>query len=104
MAAHIASLARGGALKLGIRPHRVLVGDARGQAATVVSNQWLGDQTHLALELAGCFLVVVAPGRVRCAVGERVPVGLPLAAMHVFDAESGKALVHGLDAREAAAA
>jgi multiple sugar transport system ATP-binding protein len=105
MAAHVAGQqARGGALKLGIRPHRVLVGDPRGHEATVVSNQWLGDQTHLALDLAGCFLVVVGNGLIRSPVGDRVRVGLPLAAMHLFDAESGRALVHGLDAREAAAA
>ena len=48
------------ALKLGIRPHRILVGDPQGLPATVVSNQWLGDQAHLALDLHGCFLVVVA--------------------------------------------
>ncbi len=96
---------RGGALKLGIRPHRIgLGGQGGGVAATVASNQWLGDQTHLALDLAGCSLVAVAPGRVRLRVGERVPVRLPLAAMHVFDAGSGAALLHGLDAREAAAA
>ncbi len=35
---------------------------------------------------------------------DRVAVRLPLAAMHVFDADSGAALLHGLDAREAAAA
>jgi multiple sugar transport system ATP-binding protein len=103
MAAYIASRAQG-ALRLGIRPHRVLVGDPRGLEATVISNQWLGDQTHLALDLAGCFLVVVAHGRIASKVGEQVAIGLPLAAMHVFDAQSGKALVHGLDAREAAAA
>ena len=63
-----------------------------------VSNQWLGDQAHLALDLAGCFLVVVADGR--SLAGRRSgPCRLPLAAMHLFDAESGKALVHGLDAR-----
>jgi multiple sugar transport system ATP-binding protein len=103
MAARLAPHARNG-LRLGIRPHRVRVGDPRGLPATVVSNQWLGDQTHLALDLAGCFLVVVAHGRIASAVGEQVPVGLPLAAMHVFDAGTGRALVHGLDLREAAAA
>jgi hypothetical protein len=40
----------------------------------------------------------------RHAPGERVGVALPLAAMHAFDADTGQALVHGLDAREAAAA
>jgi multiple sugar transport system ATP-binding protein len=104
MAARLADHAANGGLKLGIRPHRVRVGDPQGHPATVVSNQWLGDQTHLALELAGCFLVVVAHGRIRSAIGAQVPIGLPLAAMHVFDAASGRALVHGLDAREAAAA
>jgi multiple sugar transport system ATP-binding protein len=104
MTARIAGSSRGGALKLGIRPHRIAVGDQRGPAAIVISNQWLGDQTHLALDLGGCFLVAVAHGRLRHAPGERVAVGLPLAAMHAFDAGSGQALVHGLDAREAAAA
>jgi multiple sugar transport system ATP-binding protein len=94
----------GAALKLGIRPHRVLVGDPQGLPATVVSNQWLGDQAHLALDLRGCFLVVVAHRRVDAPVGGSVPVTLPPSAMHVFDAASGNALLHGLEAREAAAA
>lgn len=95
----------GRALKLGIRPHRIGIGEGQGgPSAAVVSNQWLGDQTHLALDLAGCSLVAVAPGRLRQGMGDSVTVGLPLAAMHVFDAESGTALLHGLDAREAAAA
>lgn len=104
MAARIAGSLQDRGFKLGIRPHRIAVGDARGPMATVISNQWLGDQTHLALDLDGCFLVAVAHGRLRHAPGERLPIGLPLGAMHVFDADSGKALVHGLDAREAAAA
>jgi multiple sugar transport system ATP-binding protein len=95
---------RSRALKLGIRPHRIGLADDHGLSATVASNQWLGDQTHLALDLAGCFLVGVAPGRLRHGQGDRVAVRLPLAAMHVFDADSGAALLHGLDAREAAAA
>ena len=92
------------ALKLGIRPHRILVGDPQGLPATVVSNQWLGDQAHLALDLHGCFLVVVAHRRIDAAVGGSVRVSLPPAAMHLFAADSGKALQHGLAAREAAAA
>ena len=104
MAARLAGAVRGEALKLGIRPHRIALGDARGPQTSVVSNQWLGDQTHLALDLDGCFLVAVAHGRLRQAPGERLAVGLPLGAMHVFDAGTGKALMHGLDAREAAAA
>jgi multiple sugar transport system ATP-binding protein len=92
------------AFKLGIRPHRIRVGDAQGLPASVVSNQWLGDQAHLALDLQGCFLVVVAHRPIDAAVGGTVPVSLPAAAMHLFEAETGKALLHGLDAREFAAA
>ena len=93
-----------GGLKLGIRPHRVLVGDPHGLPATVISNQWLGDQAHLALDLGGCFLVVVAHRPIAAPAGDTVPVTLPPSAMHLFDAASGKALLHGLGAREAAAA
>ncbi|MFL5332170.1 MAG: ABC transporter ATP-binding protein [Geminicoccaceae bacterium] len=90
--------------KLGIRPHRALVGDPQGLPATVVSNQWLGDQAHLALDLSGCFLVVVAHRRIEARIGGTVPVRLPPGAMHLFDAASGRALLHGLEAQEAAAA
>ena len=91
-------------IKLGIRPHRVLVGDPQGLPATVISNQWLGDQAHLALDLRGCFLVVVAHRPIAAPVGGTVPVNLPPSAMHLFDAASGKALLHGLEVPEAAAA
>ena len=93
-----------GEFKLGIRPHRVLVGDPQGLPATVISNQWLGDQAHLALDLCGCFLVVVAHRPIAAPVGGTVPVNLPPSAMHLFDAASGKALLHGLEVPEAAAA
>ncbi len=91
-------------LKLGIRPHRILVGDPQGLPATIVSNQWLGDQAHLAVDLNGCFLVVVAHRPIEAAIGGSVRLTLPPAAMHLFDGGSGRALQHGLAAREAAAA
>ncbi len=91
-------------LKLGIRPHRVLVGVPQGQPAQVVSNQWLGDQAHLALDLCGCFLVVVAHRRIDAPVGATVPISLPPSAMHLFDGVTGNALLHGLEGVEAAAA
>ena len=93
-----------GPCKLGIRPHRVRVGDPQGMPATVLSNQWLGDQAHLALELEGCFIVVVAHRRIDAPVGGSVPVSLPPSAMHLFDAGTGRAIRHGLEAREAVAA
>jgi multiple sugar transport system ATP-binding protein len=99
-----AALGTGDHFKLGIRPHRIRLGEPQGQAATVLSNQWLGDQLHLALDLGGCFLVAVAHRRIDAPIGSSVPVTLPPAAMHLSDAENGKAVLHGLQSREAAAA
>jgi multiple sugar transport system ATP-binding protein len=87
---------REGPVRLGIRPHRVRVGGGEGPlTAAVVSNQWLGDQTHLGLDLAGCLLIAVTEGAVPARPGERVRVALPDAALHLFDAATGKALAHG---------
>lgn len=81
--------------KLGIRPHRIVMGAAAAGVvngagvapiAKVVSNQWLGDQTHLGLDIAGCFLIAVADGPVTAGVGEDVPVRLPASALHLFAA------------------
>jgi len=81
----------------------VLARGAEGLTARVFSRQWLGDQTHLGLELAGCSFVAVADGLVPVQVGEQIPLVLPLAALHLFDRASGTALRHGLDAETKAA-
>ena len=86
---------RPGAIKVGIRPHRVLVGEGplRGQ---VIGNQWLGDQTHLGIEVDGVLLVAVTDGAVaEVKIGETVPLTLPGDALHLFDAQTTKALRHG---------
>ncbi len=90
---------------LGIRPHRLQVGGLAGEGLTgrVMSHQWLGDQTHLGIEVAGCLFVAVADGLVQAAIGEQIPVALPLDALHLFDRGSGAALRHGLDAEVKAA-
>jgi multiple sugar transport system ATP-binding protein len=85
---------RPGEIRVGIRPHRVRVGEGplKGQ---VVSNQWLGDQTHLGIEVEGVLLVAVTDGTLNIGTGEAVPVALPGDALHLFDAASGAALRHG---------
>lgn len=100
------ALREGQSYDLGIRPHRIHIGEGVGPGlmASVVSNQWLGDQTHLGLDLDGCFVIGVAHRPVSARAGERVPVAMPLDALHLFDRDSGKALFHGLDGREAARA
>lgn len=77
--------------KLGIRAHRIVVGpaavgDGRQPVGKVVSNQWLGDQTHLGIDVGGCFLIAVADGPVTARIGEEVPIELPPTALHLFDA------------------
>jgi len=90
---------------LGIRPHRLRVGLAAADGLTgrVFSNQWLGDQTHLGLDIGGCLFVAVTEGHVAAAVGEGLPVVLPPEALHLFDRATGLALSHGLAAETMAA-
>jgi multiple sugar transport system ATP-binding protein len=93
-----------GRLRLGIRPHRIELSDRQGLKGKVTSNQWLGDQTHLALDLGGCQIVVVAHRPVPARPGEIMPVSFPPHALNVFDAASGAAVAHGLEARDVIAA
>ena len=86
---------------LGVRPHRLHVG--RGVQggewrASVVSNHWLGDQAHVALELAGRLLVAVSNERVAATVGTEVPILVEPGDIHLFSAGlDGRALVHGAE-------
>jgi len=82
---------------VGVRPHSVRLG-AGAQDARVISNQWLGDQTHIALEVAGKLLVAVSHAPVAAKSGERLRYSIAPDALHVFDASSGAALSHGLEA------
>jgi multiple sugar transport system ATP-binding protein len=84
-------------LQLGIRPHLIEVGGAGPLKAGVVSNQWLGDQTHLGIDVGGCLLVAVADGAIAAPLEGEVRVALPLRSLHLFDADSGAALSHGLE-------
>lgn len=90
-------LAARDSVHVGIRPHRVEITPDGPLAARVVSNQWLGDQTHLGLEVEGVVLIVVADAAVDAAVGTRVQIDLPATALHLFDTATGKALTHGLE-------
>ena len=72
---------------IGVRPHRVVLGGGCGETARVVSNQWLGDQSHLAMAVAGKLMVAVSHERVRATIGESVPYGLRAQDLHIFDAE-----------------
>jgi multiple sugar transport system ATP-binding protein len=82
---------------LGARPHSVRIGEGPHQAR-VVSNQWLGDQSHLALDVAGKLMVAVSYAPVPAKAGETLRYEIALSSLHVFDADSGAARSHGLEA------
>jgi multiple sugar transport system ATP-binding protein len=82
---------------LGIRPHKLLIGEGP-IAARVASNQWLGDQSHIATEIAGKLAVAVTHKRVAAQPGETVALGLSARDLHLFDIDSGVALAHGPEA------
>jgi multiple sugar transport system ATP-binding protein len=102
----LAPLADGRRIHLGIRPHKVTVGTDGTVAGaqvkgTVLSSQWLGDQSYLGADVGGCILVVVADRTVQLAHDSPVVLGLPLDALHFFDVETGVAILHGTDLPQA---
>jgi len=97
-----AELRDGRRVHLGIRPHKVMVGPVDGSGAapvkgTVLSSQWLGDQTYLGVEVGGCILVVVADRAIQAAHDSPIELGLTPEALHFFDGETGVAIAHGTD-------
>lgn len=102
-----ADLHDGRKLALGIRPHQVRLGSFNEVGPVlqgkVTSNQWLGDQTHLGIESGGQLVIAVTDGTVAAPVESDIEITLPLDALHLFDGESGEALHHGLNEKDAAA-
>ena len=82
---------------VGVRPHKVRLGEGPFRAK-LVSNQWLGDQTHVAAEVAGKLLVAVTTDRVSAKLGTPMGFGFDAADLHLFDPETGRALAHGMTA------
>ena len=88
-----AILARGKVV-VGVRPYAVHRAEG-GARATVVANQWLGDQTHIAASFAGGTVVLVEHDRAEVTDGQDIGIRIGAADLHVFDPDSGKALSHG---------
>jgi multiple sugar transport system ATP-binding protein len=84
------------ALMLGVRPHAVRIGK-EGVKARVVTCQWLGDQTHIAAEIAGRTVVSVAHEQIAARPGESVTLGIAPNDLHVFAAGNGAAIAHGAE-------
>ncbi len=82
------------ALMLGVRPHAVRVGKD-GLKARVATCQWLGDQTHIAAEIAGRTVVSVSHEQIAVKPGENVVLSIAPNDLHVFASGNGAAIAHG---------
>ena len=96
-------LAAGAPVTVGIRPEHVLVGSTSGQSlnGAVAIVERLGTTTYLYLDrggaaAAGGEFVAQAGADSRAKVGDRLGLGLPADALHVFDTR-GDALTRTLD-------
>jgi multiple sugar transport system ATP-binding protein len=97
--AGMGQLAEGQSVWLGVRPHRIRLGDGPGAVRGVVaSNHWLGDQSHLGIEVGRNLLIAVAHGVVDAPIGSEIAAMLPTESLHLFDGETERALFHGVGA------
>ena len=81
-------------IALGIRPHALQLGDGPVKGK-VMACQWLGDQTHVAVDVAGRTVVSVSQERVSRATGSDVALNVAARDLHLFDPTSGNAIAHG---------
>jgi multiple sugar transport system ATP-binding protein len=82
---------------IGVRPHAVRLGSGANEAM-VMSNQWLGDQSHIAMEVAGKLLVAVSHAPIAARRGDTLRYSIAASDLHVFDPATTRAVSHGLEA------
>jgi multiple sugar transport system ATP-binding protein len=80
------TLAATPSLRIGIRSQKIAVGSGDVRVR-VVSNQWLGDQSHVAGECSGNLLIAVTPGRIAARPGDIVPFAIEPRHIHIFGAD-----------------
>jgi multiple sugar transport system ATP-binding protein len=73
-------------VRIGIRPQKIGTG-AGNVRVRVVSNQWLGDQSHVAGEFGGNLLIAVTPSRISARPGDILAFALEPRHMHIFGAD-----------------
>jgi multiple sugar transport system ATP-binding protein len=79
------ALAAAPCVRIGIRPQKIAVGSGDVRLR-VVSNQWLGDQSHVAGECAGKLLIAVTPNRIAARPGDVIQFALEPRHMNIFGA------------------
>jgi multiple sugar transport system ATP-binding protein len=82
---------RPGPVKVGVRPHDITLGEGP-LTGRVLSNQWLGDESHVALDAKGRLVVAVILGPSPAASGASLAFGFAPERLHLFDPETGVAL------------
>lgn len=87
-------LAKTKAIALGIRPHALHLGEGPVKGK-IMACQWLGDQTHVAVDVAGRTVVSVSHERVALPAGSDIALNVAAQDLHLFDPESGMAIAHG---------
>ncbi|WP_120631978.1 ABC transporter ATP-binding protein [Ruegeria sp. EL01] len=83
-----------GEVVLGVRPYAVQRRET-GSPATVVANQWLGDQSHIAANFAAGSLVLVEHDRTQLVEDQQIAVHLEPSDLHIFNPKTGMAISHG---------
>ncbi len=81
---------------IGVRPYAVQRSET-GAPAEVLTNQWLGDQSHISASFAKGTIVLVEHDRADVAVGDQIMIELTPEDLHIFDPESGAAISHGCE-------
>jgi multiple sugar transport system ATP-binding protein len=81
-------------IAIGIRPHALHLGDGPLKGK-VMACQWLGDQTHVAVDVAGRTVVSVSQERVSRTPGSDVALNVAVQDLHLFDPATGTAISHG---------
>ena len=87
-------LARTRKIALGIRPHALHLGEGPVKGK-IVACQWLGDQTHVAVDVAGRTMGSVSQERVLQRSGNDAALNVAARDLHLFDTASGNAIAHG---------
>ena len=84
---------RNGAVHVGIRPHQVDLVDNSSLRGEVIYSQWLGDQSHVLVDINGLRIVVVLSQHFRkLRKGETVGIEFPSDAVMFFSVDDGATL------------
>lgn len=87
-------LGRSGEISIGIRPHALHAGKGPIKGS-VIACQWLGDQTHVAIDVGGRTIVSVAHERISEPPGKDLNLDVAAQDLHLFDQATGEAFAHG---------